>query len=189
MASVGKLKAGVTLRNASEPSFDTPDGKQLRLERQARAGVSVAPLRVDRRRRLRHPGDRRSVRTFATVRGRHRGTGLPEGHCSRRVQPQYDGRSRPLLQCRRQFRRDRVRFSRLPGHRRVRPGAAGLGRRREIRVLTSYQLSAISYQLQLPVASSQSPVASPQSPVPSPAHRAPVPSPESARVPHSESRR
>ena len=44
MASVGKLKAGVTLRNASEPSFDTPDGKPLRLDRQARAGVSFVPV-------------------------------------------------------------------------------------------------------------------------------------------------
>jgi hypothetical protein len=44
MASIGKLKAGLTLKNASEPSFDTPDGKPLRLERQARAGLSVTPL-------------------------------------------------------------------------------------------------------------------------------------------------
>jgi F plasmid transfer operon, TraF, protein len=43
MATIGKLKAGVTLRNASEPSFDTPDRKELRLERQARAGLSVTP--------------------------------------------------------------------------------------------------------------------------------------------------
>jgi F plasmid transfer operon protein TraF len=45
MASAGKLKAGLTLRNASQPSFRTPDGaRTLRLEREARAGVSLAPL-------------------------------------------------------------------------------------------------------------------------------------------------
>jgi F plasmid transfer operon, TraF, protein len=45
MATLGKLKAGVTLRNATEPSFDTPDGtRSLPLERQARAGVSIHPV-------------------------------------------------------------------------------------------------------------------------------------------------
>ena len=64
-------------------------------------------------------------------------------------------------------------------------GAAGLGCRREIRVLTSYQLSAISYQLS--AFSSQSPVASRQSPSPVPSSRSPSPHPES-RVPSPESR-
>jgi hypothetical protein len=45
MASVGKLKAGLTVRNATQPSFRTPDGERsLRLERQARAGVSLTPV-------------------------------------------------------------------------------------------------------------------------------------------------
>ena len=43
MATYGKLKAGVTVRNVREPEFDVPDGGEaLRLERQARAGVSYA---------------------------------------------------------------------------------------------------------------------------------------------------
>jgi hypothetical protein len=45
MATAGRLKAGVTLRNAMEPSFKTPGGgTSLTLERQVRAGVSVTPL-------------------------------------------------------------------------------------------------------------------------------------------------
>jgi hypothetical protein len=45
MGTVGKLKAGITLRNALEPSFRTPgDAGTLRLQRQARAGVAVTPL-------------------------------------------------------------------------------------------------------------------------------------------------
>jgi F plasmid transfer operon, TraF, protein len=45
MASAGKLKAGLTLRNASEPSFRTPGGgASLSLERQARAGVALTPV-------------------------------------------------------------------------------------------------------------------------------------------------
>jgi hypothetical protein len=44
MAGFGKLKAGLTVRNVSEPSFKTPGGRSLRLERQARAGISVAPV-------------------------------------------------------------------------------------------------------------------------------------------------
>ena len=43
MATYGKLKAGVTVRNVQEPEFDVPDGGEaLRLERQARVGVSYA---------------------------------------------------------------------------------------------------------------------------------------------------
>jgi hypothetical protein len=45
MGTVGKLKAGITLRNALEPSFKTPgDAGTLRLQRQARAGLAVTPL-------------------------------------------------------------------------------------------------------------------------------------------------
>ncbi len=45
MASAGRLKAGLTLRNATEPSFRTAgDRGSLKLERQARAGVSLAPI-------------------------------------------------------------------------------------------------------------------------------------------------
>jgi hypothetical protein len=38
----GRLRAGLTLRNASEPSFTGPDGQEVVLERQARAGVAFA---------------------------------------------------------------------------------------------------------------------------------------------------
>jgi hypothetical protein len=44
MATAGRLKAGLTVRNVSEPSFRTPGGRSLQLERQARAGLSVAPV-------------------------------------------------------------------------------------------------------------------------------------------------
>jgi hypothetical protein len=37
----GALRAGVTLRNASEPAFKAADGEEFVLERQARAGVAV----------------------------------------------------------------------------------------------------------------------------------------------------
>jgi hypothetical protein len=44
MAAFGAFKAGVTVRNVTEPSFATPgDEAELSLERQARAGVSVSP--------------------------------------------------------------------------------------------------------------------------------------------------
>jgi hypothetical protein len=43
MASAGPLKAGLTLRNVTAPTFRTAgDGGSLKLERQARAGVSLA---------------------------------------------------------------------------------------------------------------------------------------------------
>jgi hypothetical protein len=44
MATVGRLKAGLTVRNVSEPGFRTPGGGSFHLERQARAGISVAPV-------------------------------------------------------------------------------------------------------------------------------------------------
>lgn len=43
MATVGSLKGGLTLRNLREPEFSAPEGaRALKLERQARAGVSYA---------------------------------------------------------------------------------------------------------------------------------------------------
>ena len=44
MATVGKLKAGMTLRNLREPEFTSEEGQTLRLERQARAGASYRLL-------------------------------------------------------------------------------------------------------------------------------------------------
>lgn len=45
MAGGGRVKAGLTIRNLSEPRFDAPGGfSSIRLERQARAGVAVAPI-------------------------------------------------------------------------------------------------------------------------------------------------
>jgi len=42
MATVGQLKAGLTVRNVSEPRFDSAEpGESLRLHRQARAGVAL----------------------------------------------------------------------------------------------------------------------------------------------------
>ena len=40
MAVVSRLKFGFALRNVKEPSFTTPEGRTLRLDRQARAGLS-----------------------------------------------------------------------------------------------------------------------------------------------------
>jgi hypothetical protein len=42
MAAGARTKAGLTLRNVREPEFTTPEGHVVRLERQARAGVSHA---------------------------------------------------------------------------------------------------------------------------------------------------
>jgi hypothetical protein len=44
MASLGRIKAGLTVRNLTEPEFQT-DGEHasLTLQRQARAGVAVTP--------------------------------------------------------------------------------------------------------------------------------------------------
>lgn len=45
MASGGRLKAGLTVRNLTEPEFETPGRTtRLRLYRQARAGVAVSPI-------------------------------------------------------------------------------------------------------------------------------------------------
>ncbi len=45
MAAFGPMKAGLTVRNVAEPSFKGPAGHgAVTLERQARAGVSMAPL-------------------------------------------------------------------------------------------------------------------------------------------------
>ena len=44
MATGGKVKAGLTLRNLREPEFTSPEGRTLTLERQARAGISYALL-------------------------------------------------------------------------------------------------------------------------------------------------
>lgn len=45
MATVGRIRAGLTVRNLTEPSFESAgSGEELNLERQARAGVAVSPL-------------------------------------------------------------------------------------------------------------------------------------------------
>jgi hypothetical protein len=44
MAAFSKIKAGLTVRNLTEPDFVAPNGEELTLERQARAGVAVMPL-------------------------------------------------------------------------------------------------------------------------------------------------
>lgn len=44
MTTLGRVKAGLTVRNVSEPAFRTPGGRSLNLERQVRAGMSVAPV-------------------------------------------------------------------------------------------------------------------------------------------------
>lgn len=44
MATFRSLKAGVTVRNLTEPGFETAGGARLGLERQVRAGLAVAPV-------------------------------------------------------------------------------------------------------------------------------------------------
>jgi hypothetical protein len=45
MASAGRIKAGLTVRNVTEPDFETAGGGSvLKLERQARAGIAVMPI-------------------------------------------------------------------------------------------------------------------------------------------------
>lgn len=43
LGSFGSFRAGLTIRNLTEPGFDTAGGGTLRLDRQARAGVSYVP--------------------------------------------------------------------------------------------------------------------------------------------------
>ena len=44
MANAGRIKAGFTLRNATEPGFDSAGGgPALKLQRQARAGLAILP--------------------------------------------------------------------------------------------------------------------------------------------------
>jgi F plasmid transfer operon, TraF, protein len=40
MASLGRIRAGLTLRNVTEPDFETPGGGALELKRQTRAGLA-----------------------------------------------------------------------------------------------------------------------------------------------------
>lgn len=44
LASMGKWRAGLTLRNLAEPDFATPSGTEIELDRQARAGVAFTGL-------------------------------------------------------------------------------------------------------------------------------------------------
>ena len=44
MATLGKLRAGLTVRNVTSPDFDATDGTELTLDRQTRAGVSYRGL-------------------------------------------------------------------------------------------------------------------------------------------------
>ncbi len=44
MATFGSLKAGLTVRNLTEPEFEAPGGERLGLERQVRGGISVTLL-------------------------------------------------------------------------------------------------------------------------------------------------
>lgn len=43
LGSFGSFRAGLTLRNLTEPGFETASGGKLKLDRQARAGVSYIP--------------------------------------------------------------------------------------------------------------------------------------------------
>lgn len=45
LATAGRVRAGLTIRNLTEPEFETPGGHgRVGLERQARAGVAISPV-------------------------------------------------------------------------------------------------------------------------------------------------
>lgn len=44
MGTFRNLKAGLTVRNLTEPEFEAPAGARLQLERQVRAGIAVMPV-------------------------------------------------------------------------------------------------------------------------------------------------
>jgi len=44
MARFGQFRAGLTIRNVTEPDFETPDGSEIKLARQTRAGVAYSGL-------------------------------------------------------------------------------------------------------------------------------------------------
>ena len=44
MKSGSFFKAGLTIRNVTNPEFETPDGARTRLRRQARAGLAIVPV-------------------------------------------------------------------------------------------------------------------------------------------------
>jgi hypothetical protein len=44
MATLGSLRAGLTVRNVTSPEFDTPAGDPLELDRQSRAGIAYLGL-------------------------------------------------------------------------------------------------------------------------------------------------
>ena len=44
MARFSRFRAGLTIRNATEPDFETPDGTELELERQIRAGIAYVGM-------------------------------------------------------------------------------------------------------------------------------------------------
>jgi hypothetical protein len=45
MADAGPFRIGLVVRNLTQPSFDTPEGRSLRLDRHARVGVALLPSR------------------------------------------------------------------------------------------------------------------------------------------------
>ena len=44
MARFGQFRAGLTIRNVTEPDFETPDGGEIELARQTRAGIAYSGL-------------------------------------------------------------------------------------------------------------------------------------------------
>ena len=38
------FKAGLTIRNVTNPEFETPEGAKVKLRRQARAGIAIVPM-------------------------------------------------------------------------------------------------------------------------------------------------
>ncbi len=152
MATYRSLKAGVTVRNVREPEFDVPDGGEaLRLERQARAGLSYAftpswlvAADVDL---LAHDdalGDRRDLALgvegrLAAARDSTRRTST---QC-RRIR-RLAGRAGPGHRLWRKLRCDCPRPRRRRGDRRRRPRGHGLARCRAVRLLDASLLGPLS---------------------------------------------
>ena len=114
----GTLKAGLTVRNLTEPSSRPPDGgPALKLERQARAGVAVVPLTGLARRGRPRPARRRRGRS-ASVRDSRSApkARVASGLRPRRLPAEHRRRSRrgTAVQRRRQLRGRRGRCWSMP---------------------------------------------------------------------------
>ena len=141
MANAGRIKAGFTLRNATEPGFDSAGGgPALKLQRQARAGLAILPYAgwvvaadLDL---MKTDGPLGEVRNFAAgaearVAKRH--------YLRGGVRLNTVGDSHPCGERRRKLRRDGLAAGGRAGDRGLRSDAPRMGYFRQIRVLIGHR--------------------------------------------------